>query len=361
MGRSDYRHMDETLDLRSFYLRLIKKIWIIPLAAIIGAIVAGCIYTLVTVTFGPEKTYSTESKLYIKFAYDENAKSQVDYYNAYTWSLLMTTDDILDEVMNNLGKAGVSEDEITRQEVADSIAAEIPSDVRLLLVTVKNNNKDHADLITDATDKSLESYGETNDAFTSIKLLSKSEAALVTYSDKTFTAAAFGAVACLVLTIFVLLLVDALDDAVYVPEDIEKRFDVPVLGVAGKSEYFRNELQAAFEKNVAGAEKVIFISTDSALDVSVSEKDLLAVKESLGNRFSAQTEKIIAMETPGNVLENYRKIGTCDGVILGIPAGKRCGTMNDHIVAQLQKHECPILGVILVRADEKFLKKYYRL
>jgi hypothetical protein len=112
---------------------------------------------------------------------------------------------------------------------------------------------------------------------------------------------------------------------------------------------------------VAGAEKVIFISTDSALDVSVSEKDLLTVKESLGSRFSAQTENITAMETPGNVLENYRKIGTCDGVILGTPAGKRCGTMNDHIVAQLQKHECPILGVVLVRADEKFLKKYYRL
>lgn len=361
MGRSNSGHMDETLNLRSFYLRLIKKIWIIPLAAIIGAVIAGGIYTLVTVTFGPAKTYSTESKLYIKFAYDENAKSQVDYYNAYTWSLLMTTDDIMDEVMSNLEKAGFTEDEISRKEAADSIKAEIPSDVRLLLVTVENADKDHADLITDATDKALENYGEINDAFTSIKLLSKTEASLVTYTDKTLTAAVFGAVVLTVLTIFVLLLLDALDDAVYVPEDIEKRFDVNVLGVIGKSEFFRNELQAAFEKFVSGAEKVIYISTDSYMDAEVSKKDLLTLKESLGAGFDSQMEKAVPMETPGKVLENYRKIGTCDGVILGIPAGKKCGTMNEHIIAQLQKHECSILGVVLVRADEKFLKKYYRL
>mgnify|MGYP007069890425 CR=1 FL=1 len=361
MGRSDSRHMDETLNLRSFYLRLVKKIWIIPLAALLGAIIAGGIYTLVTVTFGPAKTYSTESKLYIKFAYDENAKSQVDYYNAYTWSLLMTTDDILNEVMSNLEKAGVSEEDISRQEASDSVKAEIPSDVRLLLVTVENTDKDHADLITDATDKALENYGEINDAFTSIKLLSKSEAALVTYTDKTATAAAFGAVTLAVLTIFLLLTLDALDDAVYVPEDIEKRFDVKVLGVVGKNDIFRNELQAAFDKLISGAEKVIFISTDSYMDTEVSKKDLLALKESLGARFEEQVERMIPMETPGKVLENYRKIGTCDGVILGIPAGKKCGTMNEHIVTQLQKHECPILGIVLVRADEKFLKKYYRL
>ena len=61
MERNDQRHMDEELNLRSFYLRLIKKIWLIPLLAVIGALLAAGIYTLVTVTFGPEKTYYTES------------------------------------------------------------------------------------------------------------------------------------------------------------------------------------------------------------------------------------------------------------------------------------------------------------
>ncbi len=361
MERSDSRHMDEALNLRSFYLRLLNKIWIIPLAAVVGALLAAGIYTLVTVTFGPAKTYSSESKLYIKFAYDEDAKSQVDYYNAFTWSLLMTTDEILDEVMSNLNKAGVMEGEITSDEVAASITAEIPSDVRLLLLTVENGNKEHADLITDATDKALETYGETNEAFTSIKLLSKSEASLVTYTDKTNTAAIFGAVALVVIVIFVLLLLDALDDAIYVPEDAEKRFGIKVLGTDAMDEYFRNELQAAYEKYIVGAEQVIYISADSNVDARASEKDLLRIKEALGNRFAEHTSKIISMETPRNVLDNYRKIGTSDGVILGIPAGKRCGTMIEHIIAQLKKHDCPILGIVLVRTNAKFLKRYYRL
>ena len=361
MERSDSRHMDETLNLRSFYLRLLKKIWIIPLSAIVGALLAAGIYTLVTVTFGPEKIYSTESKLYIKFAYDDQAKSQVDFYNAFTWGLLMTTDDVLDEIMSNLGKAGVAESEITRDEVAASITAEIPSDVRLLLITVENSNKEHADQITSATDMALEHYGEINDAFTSIKLLSKSEANLVTYSDKTVTAAVFGAACLTAIVIFVLLLWDVIDDAIYVPEDIEKRYGLKVLGTDVNDELFKNELQAAYEKYVLGAESVIYISTDSNSDISVSEKDLSKIKEVLTARFYEHAAKITAMETPGKVLDNYRKIGTSDGVILGIPAGKRCGTMNEHIIAQLRKHDCPILGVVLVRANGAFLKKYYRL
>ena len=163
--------MDRELNLRSFYLRLIRKIWIIPVSAIIGALLAGGLYTLVTVTYGPQKSYATESKLYIKFAYDEKAGTQVDFYNAFTWNLLVSSDDILPETMNCLEKAGVSKEEISEQEVIDSVTAEIPSDVRLLLITVKNNSKDHTDLITNAIDESLEKYGISNEAFDSIKLI----------------------------------------------------------------------------------------------------------------------------------------------------------------------------------------------
>ena len=41
--------MDEALNLRSFYLRLFRKIWILPLAAAIGGLIAGLIYFVATV------------------------------------------------------------------------------------------------------------------------------------------------------------------------------------------------------------------------------------------------------------------------------------------------------------------------
>ena len=85
MERGSKGHKDESLNLRSFYLRLLGKIWIIPVAALVGALLALGIYTLVTVTFGPAKTYEAVARLNISFAYDENKGSLVDYYNAYTW------------------------------------------------------------------------------------------------------------------------------------------------------------------------------------------------------------------------------------------------------------------------------------
>ena len=125
---------NEILNLRAFYLTLLRKIWILPLAALIGAIVAGGIYFLANVVYAPARNYVTESTLYIDFAYDENKGAQVDAYNAYTWNLLIRTDDntlggiiendttynILDGIMENLESAGYREGEnITRDEVVE--------------------------------------------------------------------------------------------------------------------------------------------------------------------------------------------------------------------------------------------------
>jgi hypothetical protein len=35
--------------------------------------------------------------------------------------------------------------------------------------------------------------------------------------------------------------------------------------------------------------------------------------------------------------------------------------MVEHTIAQLKKHGCRVVGVVLTRADLKFLKTYYRL
>ena len=48
MERGSKGHLDESLNLRSFYLRLLRKIWIIPVAAFVGALLP--IQPLLTLT-----------------------------------------------------------------------------------------------------------------------------------------------------------------------------------------------------------------------------------------------------------------------------------------------------------------------
>ena len=361
--RTDRRHMNEKLNLRSFYLRLLRKIWLIPLAGIIGAVLALGIYTLVTVTFGPARSYQTRSQFYIKFAYDENAGTLVDHYNAYTWNSLMSSNEVLDKIMEGLDEG------LSREYVVNTITAEIPSDVRVLLVTVKDNNKDLTDAITTAVIASLESYGKTNEAFDSIKLLNTEEPQLVTYTDRSTVAVVFGFCLGVFAAILLLLLLDALDDAVYVPEDLEERCGLPLIGVLFKNEdkavaaaeVFKVDLIATGKTLTEGATELLFISADSIRDEKHSEEDLQSFKKALGSKCPDAVNTMRAISIPGKVLDNYRKIATCDGVILAVPYGKRCGSMVEHTIAQLKKHGCRIVGVVLTRADLKFMKTYYRL
>ena len=361
--RTDRGHMNEKLNLRSFYLRLLRKIWLIPLAGIIGAVLALGIYTLVTVTFGPARSYQTRSQFYIKFAYDENAGTLVDHYNAYTWNSLMSSNEVLDKIMEGLDEG------LSREYVVNTITAEIPSDVRVLLVTVKDNNKDLTDAITTAVIASLESYGKTNEAFDSIKLLNSEEPQLVTYTDRSTVAAVFGLCIGIFVAILALLLLDALDDAVYVPEDLEERCGLPLIGVLFKNEdkavaaaeVFKVDLIANGKTLTEGATELLFISADSIRDEKHSEEDLQSFKKALGSKCPEAVNTMRAISIPGKVLDNYRKIATCDGVILAVPYGKKCGTMVEHTIAQLKKHGCRIVGVVLTRADLKFMKTYYRL
>ena len=378
MERSSKGHMEEAVNLRSFYLRLLEKIWIIPLSAVIGAALCACIYTLVNVTFGPAKTYSANAKLYISFAFDENKGTLVDYYNAYTWNnQLKTTDQVLQPVIDNLAEAGyvvVAEDDlesaagqnvISRDELVSSIDLDIPSDVRIMVVTVTNRQKEVADSILKATVSSLENYGEINEAFDSIQLLGSDEARLDKFTDRSVVATIFGAVIGFFTAVFALMLLDAVDDAVYVPEDCEKRYKLPVLGVLFdgefKDSFFKNELVAAYDKIVNGADEVVVISADSIENDEISAKDTEKLIKILGSDRTSGGTKLIPMAVPGSVLDNYRKIGTCAGVILCVPYGKRNGAMAEHIIAQLKKHECPVLGLVLVRASGKFMRRYYGL
>ena len=368
MDRSKNKYMDETLDLKSFYLRLLKKIWIIPVVALIGALIAACIYHLVTVTLGPGKQYEDKAGFYITYAPEaylttDTGGTMIDYYNSYTWANdILPSDDVLPVTMEKLKAAGV---DISKEEVLSSTLAESPADYRFVTVTVKNSDKEIIDKILDATVESLQEFPPKSlmNAVESVSVISRSEVKPAKVDNRIGIAAAFGAVVGALLAILGIILLDALDDAVYVPEECERRYKIPVLGVISDKgdicDMLKNELTAAFEKYASKVENAYFISTDSLDDYERSGKDLDALKNVLGNGRCESVSKLTPMEVPGKVLENYRKIGGSDGVILGIPMGKKNGCMTEHVISQLKKHDCPVLGTIIVRADEKFIKKYY--
>ena len=390
MDTNNVKYTDETLNLRSFYLRFLKKIWILPIAALIGAILAGGIYYLVTVTFGPERRYEAQARFHLTYsddAYIRNAEGErvLDWYNGATWTNFIFNDhDFLLELVKKLKEEGVDISQermkvleaaggpdisnqlqaleevgvdVIKDESKINVKGDIISNERFLLVTINETDKELVEKLTDAFIKSLESYPTYNEskAFESIVCMSKSDVYLEKADNRMGVAIVFGAILAVVLAFFAVLLLDAVDEAVYVPEDCEKRYGCPVLGTvfAGNevSDLLRGELAGLYDKYTADKENLLFISSDAADDASFSEKDLESVKKTLGSEYDNKLSKVKAISAS--------EIGAADGAILAVPYGKKNAAMTEHLISQLKKIECPVLGIIFTRADLKFIKRYY--
>ena len=390
MDTNKVKYTDETLNLRSFYLRFLKKIWILPIAALIGAILAGGIYYLVTVTFGPERRYEAQARFHLTYsddAYIRNAEGErvLDWYNGATWTNFIFNDhDFLLELVKNLKEEGVDISQermkvleaaggpdisnqlqaleevgvdVIKDESKINVKGDIISNERFLLVTINETDKELVEKLTDAFIKSLESYPTYNEskAFESIVCMSKSDVYLEKADNRMGVAIVFGAILAVVLAFFAVLLLDAVDEAVYVPEDCEKRYGCPILGTvfAGNevSDLLRGELAGLYDKYAADKENLLFISSDATDDASFSEKDLESVKKTLGSEYDNKLSKVKAISAS--------EIGAADGAILAVPYGKKNAAITEHLISQLRKIECPVLGIIFTRADLEFIKRYY--
>lgn len=378
MALEDTGHRSENMNIRSFYGRLVRKIWLLPLAAVIGAVVGFILYFASHVIYGPARTYETTSMLYLIFAPDESGEVY-DHYNGYTWNQLMTTDDIVNTTMDNLKQMGITElasgsetpgsieGGVTRDEVLRSTTAAVPSDLRYLVITINNTDKDLAQAILIATDNALISYGQKRDEFISIKLEREDESAkLEAVTDRTVVATALGAGIFVILMIMAMMLMDAMDDAVYVPEDAEKRYHMPVLGVMpGDGQElptrFKNELLACSKKILGSHSSIAVISASDVEGSEDATKSVEEFKNIVKGTFNFDRTKIEAMPVPGSTLESYREASDCEGVVILVPAGERRGAFVEHMISQLHKHDCPVLGIIVTKADMGFLKWYYRI
>ncbi|MBR4640934.1 MAG: hypothetical protein IKO79_10285 [Butyrivibrio sp.] len=390
MDTNKVKYTDEILNLRSFYLRFLKKIWILPVAALIGAILAGGIYYLVTVTFGPERRYEAQARFYLTYsddAYIRNAEGErvLDWYNGATWTNFIFNDhDFLLELVKTMKEEGVDISQermkvleaaggpdisnqlqaleevgvdVIKDESKINVKGDIISNERFLLVTINETDKELVEKLTDAFIKSLESYPTYNasKAFESIVCTSKSDVYLEKADNRIVVAIIFGAILAAVLAFLAILLIDAVDEAIYVPEECEKRYGIRVLGTVFQGneacDLLRGELAKLYDKYVADKENIVLISSDAANDASFSEKDLESLKKTLGSDYDDKLSKIKAISASD--------IGAAEGAILAVPYGKKNAAMTEHLISQLKKIECPVLGIVFTRADLKFIKRYY--
>ena len=345
--------MDERMNLRSLYLRLLRRAWLLVPILAAGAICGLVTYHLATDVFGPGPRYETSSTLYIDFAYDPETGTQVDYYNAYTWNILISSDKSLaGPISDSIHGKGI---EISDDELYASIDADIPSDVRVMVLKVTQSTPELAEAVTEAALAAMVRYGEINDAFDGIKVLSDGiQARRVLITDRSGVAAALGAVVALLLCLCAISLYEAMDDSIYVPEEAQARYGIPVLGTLTRTgstepERLKGELIAAMRRVTARDGSRLLL-------VHVSDREGSAGAERVCDRLREVIPSDMAVR-PAAVQEPE----TGDRVIVAIPMEVRERAMTEHVLDLFTRDGIQVVGLLLTDADGAFLTRYYRL
>lgn len=393
-GEDVFQGSDGRVLLKSYYLRLFPRLLLLPVFFLAGALIAAAVYFCVHVVYGPGRVYAGGARLYLEFSPDAAGNAR-DFYNAWTWKELITSDEILDTAMGELIGQGLSPKEqgsgtvltsdgttvkseddelvlisgdtaagITRAEVLESVTVRMPSDLRVMMLTVTNRDRDRTDAILKAMLTALTRYGETNEVFREIRVLESTPALLMVFADRTVNAVIFGGILGAIVGLFILLLKQAADDAVYDPESAGRRFGLPVLGIvpaeksagsektAEEEARYLAELTAAIRRRLPETGQSVFFSAGKPED---AERVCAGLEKAAGSSPDGQSSRIAA------VRELTAQTGEIpyQAAVLGIPWGRQAGARAEHLLSVCDALELPVSGLVLYDADLRYLRRLY--
>lgn len=314
LERMENRYWKQGIDLKRLVLVLGRKLWLILIGAIVGAVLGGVTYKIVTNIVDGEPEYRASADYYITF-FGEGTH----YFNAYTWDGILRDDPIVDYALTLLPK------DITKEMVKASVSGEMLGDYRILTVHVNANTKELADTIAKAYQDSLWNFGQEMELLDEVKLWSQEDAVEFEKNNKTGNAAFLGALIITLLVIFGLLFYYVLEDACYVERDAEELFGLPVLGLLTKKQ---DKIQEQMLKD-----NLSFAFGDTEVENWNGE--------------------VLPTE------EEYAWLRNADNVLVNIPWGRNNGRQVERVLRQMKLQGCDVKGIVITEANDAFVKAYY--
>lgn len=326
----------EPMDYRLLWLRFLRKIWIVPVAVLIGtALVAGCHYYARTAARGG-RTYQAESIFYIDFAEDAQGETY-DYYNYFTWGEVIHTDFFLDSVYEEMSGR------LSREEIASYVTASVDSDVRYLYVRCDTHSPELSLELASILEEILPRFADIRKEIRSIETAKAAATARDSSKLRMGNACFLGACLGLGISLFGILIALTLDTAIYLPSTVEKRYHVTCLGAPFLPEFAPNWTHV-----LKDAAEVAMV----CLDEDIREEEVKSPEEG--------PQKTILCRNPVTHPEELDRIRKCHGALLVLKAGRKNDKALERLLEQLGRQDIAVRAVVLASADEKLLNAYYR-
>lgn len=342
----------ETVDSKALFVCFIKRIPVLLILTVAGALAGSGLAFLVTWVKLAAPVYISETEYYIEFA--EGRLEARDYYNDFTWNDVLATDPILGRAMETLG------DGYVREQVRGMITADILSDVRYLTITIRGADAVAVGAVRDALQEALESYGNIRREFDSIQKIEDQGVVRERIEGFPVRAAALGATLFVGIGIFAIAFRFGLGDCIYTKADITRYFGIPAYGLlykAGNRRDGRQErmLAAGIERLLAQRERLVF--ADCA---GQGAAEFVRQLEALGLPGIAGRLGLM-----GDILDNA---GGSDGiggspdavpaVLVVIPFGAPCRQTAADAINYLWLQGYEVIGAVLADVDKRWMDLY---
>lgn len=209
------------IDLRELFYALKKHILIVLAALLAGAVIAGAA-TKIFIT----PVYSATSTMLVltkETTLSSLADLQIGSQLTKDYNILITSRTVLQDVVDELNL------EMSYKELKGCITVDNPTDTRILSITATNTDPEMAKKIADTLAKTSADFIGDKMEVTPPKIIEEGEVPTVQTSPSTKKNVMVGALAGLVLSAGIIILLTLMDETIKSEDDIEKYLGLTTL------------------------------------------------------------------------------------------------------------------------------------
>lgn len=340
----------EPFDMRLFMLLCIRRLWIVLAGAVAGLVLVGGIYYLKNVTFGGVIPYTIDSKYYVEYAVDPSDQQTYSYFASYTWNDLLKSDAMVAEMLRSLTVP------MTAQELKDSFEAELVSDLRICYIHTTHEDAQTAREIDRVAGEAIMAVGEQQKELIEVSLSSRGEPQLAMPDVRTLRACVLGAVLGVFFSVFGMGLQVMLEERVYVPGILARRYDIPVAGYVSREGEPSGELASQLADLLWRKQKIGVTAVNGELDLSGVVK--LLEQEGKAVQGEELSQKYTAIPSLWQVPEAGEALRSQDGILLLVQADCDLGKGIEETLRLLRQLEVSVDAMVLVQADDRLVRHY---
>ena len=218
--------MEETIDLREYFAIIKKRFWIIAIITVVAMVVSGVISF-----FMLSPVYESKSTLIVNTEKSEETQMitgdqfSVSQKLAVTYGEIIKSRTVLEDVIGNLKLDSKYE------QLAGQITVSPVKDTQIISISVQDTNpkkaRDIANEIPKVFEKEVKRITKAND----IQVIDKAILPENPIKPNKMMNVAIAAVLGMMIGLFVVFVLEYLDNKIKTPQDVEKHLDLPILGV----------------------------------------------------------------------------------------------------------------------------------